>query len=286
MSFNVQTMSEMQTEKIERDNVEIQDITILSPATYLAFESSLQTPGVFSSFESYEPAFGYAPVLKAPVMNFEASEFIEANMCEIHNSILKMGIHPDKVDDLINDVYVSIREDEMDGRGYDYDICGIDVRQFVFGRLKGYSLNRRYDVRFVESRNGCDLIAASSDDSDSEDKLTGFQNAYKNASTSDDIDHIEEELSVKDAIETCMDFCYGSTINIGSLFREVESIDSLLFGGRKVRVMKSIFAELQKINANHPEFLEAMTLALKFRSSHKDQFMGILERAEKDFATM
>lgn len=292
MSLSVQTNI---CERVMRDNVHsnedmgnvsLSDITILNPATYIAIEGVLQTPGAFSAFEAYEPAFGYVPVLKVPEMNFEASEFIEENMNEIRNSILKMGIHPDKVNDLLNDVYVSIRQDELDGHGYDYELCGIDVRQFVFGRIKGYSLNKRYDIRYVESRNGCDLVAASADESDSEDKLSGFQAAYKNASSYDDIDNIEVELSVRDAIETCMDLCYGTTICIASLFREVESIDSLISRYSRSKGVKSVFVELQNINKDHPEFMEAMTLALKFRSGHKDQFIGILDKVEKDFELM
>lgn len=291
MSLSIQTDI---CERVVRDNVHslegssknVQDVTIINPAAYAAIGEALQTPGMFSAFEAYEPAFGYNPKLKVPEINFDASEFIEENINEIRNSILKMGIHPDKVNDLLNDVYVSIRQDELDGHGYDYEICGIDVRQFVFGRLKGYSLNKRYDVRYVESRNGCDLVAASADESDSEDKLSGFQAAYKNASTYDDIDNIEVELSVRDAIETCMDLCYGSTVSIASLFREVESIDSLIGRYSRSKNVKSVFTELQNINKDHPEFLEAMTLALKFRAGHKDAFISILNKVEKDFEVM
>src|SRR5699024_11289999 len=102
------------------------------------------------------------------------------------------------------------------------------------------------------------------------------------ASSYDDIDNIEVELSVRDAIETCMDLCYGTTICIASLFREVESIDSLISRYSRSKSVKSVFVELQNINKDHPEFMEAMTLALKFGSGHKDQFIGILDKVEKD----
>lgn len=226
--------------------------------------------------EDFEPPFGYSTKLVAPEVNTEASNFMEQNIAEIKSSILRMGVSPDKVNDLFSDVYVSIVEGELQGNGYDGGESGTDVRQFVFGRLKRYSLNKRYDAKYVEYKSGCSVVAATPTESDDEDHLTGFQAAYKNAASADDIEAVETGLSAKDAIETCMDFCHGTSICIENVFRNLESIDEYISKGKN-HCSSSIFMELQEINKEHPEFLEAMTTALQFRAQHREEFLEILD---------
>lgn len=228
----------------------------------------------------YSPPFGYSPKLFVPEINTDATDFMVLNMKEIKDSIVKMGVDNDKVHDLYSDVFISLKEEELEGRGYDPS-CGTDLRQFVFGRVKGYSKNKKYDSRYVETKSGCTLIAASDDQSD-EDKLNGFQAAYKNAASSDEIELLESALSVKDAIETCLDFCHNTSFNIISLFRCVESIDSMIKPSRNRKGANSIFSDIRQIGFEHPEFFEAMQLALQFRAVNKDLFMRILDATERD----
>lgn len=227
------------------------------------------------------PSFGYSPKMFAPIFNTAASDFMTDNISEILHSIAKMGVDQSKIHDLYTDVYVSIREAEMDGRGFDDDY-DISVRKFVFGRLKKYSLNKRYDPKYVENKNNGEytLIAASYS-GDDEDGLNGFQAAYKNAADLDDIDTLENALSIKDAIETCIDYLYNTSINVISFFRGVEGMMDLM-SNRCKKSTNSVFCEISYIGNKHPELFEAMELALKFRASNKEIFFGVLTEIEKE----
>lgn len=235
-----------------------------------------------SIFDEYEPAFSLSMVLKAPVINTEASDFMVENIHEIKNNLLKMSVDPDHIDDLYNDVYISIKQAELDGNGYD-ETADTNVRQFVYGRLKGYSKNKAYSSKYVECRSGCVLVAASSD-SDDEDNLSGFQAAYKNASSIDEMDLIDLELSVKSAIKDCIRYCSKTDIKITDVFRNVEQINAATSTNRKMQYGNSVFADLQKINATNPDFMEAMVTALTYRTQNIDRFLEILDLVEKETA--
>lgn len=269
-------------EDTEQDTFEESETIIIPVLSNLDALASLECGDDDES--QYMPPFGYNPKMCMPEINTYATDFMVFNIKEVKDSILKMGIDPERVHDLYSDVYLSLRENELEGRGYDIS-CGTDVRQFVFGRIKKYSLNKKYDARYIESRSGCTLVAATPDQDEEEDRLTGFQAAYKNAASVDDIDLLESALSVKDAIETCMDFCHDTTFDIFSIFRDVESIESSIKVSRGRKGANSVFTEMRSIGNEHPEFFEAMQLALNFRSSNKELFMAILDKASKEFGS-
>lgn len=235
-----------------------------------------------SIFDEYEPAFGLSMVLKAPVLNTEASDFMVENIHEIKNNLLKMSVDPDHIDDLYTDVYLSIKQAELDGNGYD-ETADTNVRQFVYGRLKGYSKNKAYSSKYVECRSGCVLVAASSN-SDDDDNLSGFQAAYKNASSIDEMGLIDLEMSVKNAIEDCIRYCSDTGIKITDVFRNVEQINAAISTSRKMQYGNSVFADLQKINMTNPDFMEAMVTALTYRTQNIDHFLEILDLVEKETA--
>ena len=235
------------------------------------------------SFDDSElcPSFGYTPKLVMPCINTEASDFMSDNISEILTSIAKMGVDKSKIHDLYTDVYLSIRDAEMNGRGFneDYDLS---VRNFVFGRLKKYSLNKKYDPKYIENKNNGEytLIAASCS-GDDEEEINGFQAAYKNAAEIDNIDGIDDALSLKDAIETCIDYLHGTNINVISLFRSVENIVSLISTkAKRNHNANSVFYEIRSVGIKYPELFEAMELALRLRESNRDLFLNVLNSIE------
>lgn len=256
----------------------VESIAVLSPAINKLLDATRSLESDDGAESQFYPAFGYVPRLTLPEQNFDASEFMMDNINEIKRSIVRMGVELEMVNDLFNDVYISIREDELDGRGYDIT-CDTDLRQFVFGRIKGYSRNKRYNSRYVERKGGCVVVAATPDETtdSSEECLNSFQAAYRNAADEGDIDGIDMQLSVRDAIETCVDFCHGTSISIINLFKNVEHLNEHLARYKKTKNGNSVFTELQGINRKHPELLEAMTLAFEYRAKHKEEFMQILE---------
>lgn len=93
-----------------------------------------------------------------PGMNTEASSYIVNNYKKLIGIIKSYDICEDKAEDLLSDVYISIRESEADGNGYDMTYSmknGHDnimmVEQFVIGRIKLYAKNDRYRSDVIET---------------------------------------------------------------------------------------------------------------------------------------
>lgn len=96
--------------------------------------------------------------LAEPKINREASNYIMENYKDVVKIIRSAGgVDTDKIEDLIQDVYISIIESEEDGNGFDmnYGTHGLmNVEQFVLGRIKLYAKNAKYKKGVVESYKG------------------------------------------------------------------------------------------------------------------------------------
>lgn len=85
--------------------------------------------------------------------NNEASKFVEDKYSELVKYAYSIGI-TDKAIDLINDVYISLRNSEADGNGYNMNHLQnklISVEEFVKSRIKKYAQSKRYSSNVVES---------------------------------------------------------------------------------------------------------------------------------------
>ena len=88
-------------------------------------------------------------------------------------------------------------------------------------------------------------------------------------------------LSLKDAIETCIDYLHGTNINVISLFRSVENIVSLISTkAKRNHNANSVFYEIRSVGIKYPELFEAMELALRLRESNRDLFLNVLNSIE------
>lgn len=214
-----------------------------------------------------------------PEVNREASNYIVKNYEEIVRQIPKFGVHPDKAQDLLNDVYVSIVEAEDEGDGYDMNRATngdcILVSQFVYGRIKGYSWNTRYRTNVVEMRSNKkdeskEVIVVAGCASENIDELSSFQRAYALASTDTDLDVIELETSIVEEIE----YCTGFDEIVGMSFLSIlKNIDILV----SEEINKTILDPLKEAIREHEEFGEAFRNILVYSMKNRQNFERILQ---------
>ena len=214
-----------------------------------------------------------------PRVNTEASDYFAEHFDEIRRQARKMGIHADFVDDLVADVWQSIREGELNGNGYDVSHSNegdvITVEEFVYGRIKGYSMNIKYRPEISERRisknstRSIEIISASSTDTSELDKLDNFQKAYAMAATYDDIDAIEAEMSLRSNIEFCMGFDNEIGFNIINLLKNIDAFANIGFNS-------SLFDKLKEACNYHADFSEAFKDIMGLAISCKPVFESVV----------
>ena len=211
--------------------------------------------------------------------NHEASDYIHDNYSTILKQTRKMqGVAFDKAEDLLMDVFVSIREAELNGLGYnseehsnDGDI--ITVAEFVYGRIKGYSRNKKYSngVEVHHSTDG-DIVTGSASSLDGEDleEMDGFQKAMSVASTEDDLEAIELEVSLRESIEYILSFDELVGFSLLSFFKNRKSIANMEYNS-------SVFDKLASVANMHPDFKEAFYDAMNFANKNSDAFDAVIK---------
>lgn len=214
--------------------------------------------------------------IKEVEINHEASTYIADNYSLILDQARRMGVDPDKVEDLVQDVFVSIVTGENEGNGYDIshsrENSVITVADFVFGRLKGYSKNVKYQSGCEKRRSSnpadnIDIVSASPTDTDL-DKLDSMQRAYASAPSFDETEKVELFVSLRQDIELCLDFNDAVGFNLVNLFRNID-----LFSND---FNSSIFERLSKALKYHTEFGEAFKNVLLSARADRDTFDSII----------
>lgn len=214
-----------------------------------------------------------------PTINKEASSYIENNYNEILIQAKKMGVHEDKVGDLVNDVYFSIVQAENEGNGYDFNKgengTGILVEQFVYGRISRYAKNIKYRTDIVEKVGKAGFVISSSSSSEDEiDQLSSFQKAFALASKYDDLDFVDEELSIREIISYCLSFDSQVNMSMSALFRNIDILGNM-------EINKSLFDPLKAVISENREFAEAFRNAIEFSMKDKLSFERILNSLER-----
>lgn len=220
--------------------------------------------------------------LMEPVVNHLATEYFVENYETIIKQARKMsGVDPHKVEDLVNDVFKSLLEGENAGEGYDISHSRegsvIGVADFVYGRLKMYSKNRRYAVEGCDRRVSTKRIgdttvtnvefdigyASTLIDLSESDHMDSLQRALMTAHSYDaEIESIEDEMSLRNDIEFCLDFNEVVGMDLMNLFRNMDAFSAAFDA--------SIFDSLKAAMKEHDELGEALhnvlTTAVKQRS--------------------
>ena len=227
--------------------------------------------------------------LVEPEVNHLATEFFVENYNTIIAQAKKMvnntnGVSVDasKVEDLVQDVYMSLLAAENEGNGYDpkksYEGDYVTVAEFVFGRLKLYAKNRRYspegcDRHTVTKRvNGeavsmvdFDIVYASADDNKEPEEMSSLQRAYANAACLEDgVEAVNEIMSLRQSMEFCIDFSQVVGMNFKAMFEHIDD-----FSGD---IDNSIFDNLRDQLKYHDELSEALFNVLSSAVTHRAAF--------------
>lgn len=216
-----------------------------------------------------------------PEINNSASRYIINNYDEIVKNVLKFGVHKDKAEDLVHDVYISVVEAEKEGLGFDMNKSKtgdyIVVSNYIYGKLKGYSKSSKYrtdivDYREIRSKNKKDFVivmAGSANDNTDYDVMSSFQKAYNLAPSYDSLEDVEERLSIRERIEFCMEFDDVIKMNILEFFRNLDAL-------RKVDINKSIFNGLKEALNYHDEFADAFRGVLRYYANNRSDFDHVI----------
>lgn len=214
-----------------------------------------------------------------PNVNKEASNYMTEHLDEIRRQARKMGINQDMLDDLISDVWLSIRDAELRGEGYnvahsnDGDV--ITVEEFVYGRIKRYSLNIKYRSDVSERHTSKDksksieVFSASCSDTSDLDNLDGFQKAYALAASYDDIDDVDAEISLRSNIEFCIGFNDIIGFNVVNFFKNMDMFSSIAFN-------PGIFDKLKEAMNYHSDFRDAFREIMLVAVNKKPVFESVV----------
>ena len=211
-----------------------------------------------------------------PRINREASQYLLDNYNEVVLSTIKMGVKEEKAYDLVNDVYVSLRNSEDEGNGYNINGKNgegyILVESFVYGRIKNYAKNVKYRTDICESKKKGEIriISASSDDSDLEN-LESFQKAYAMAKTADSVSIIDAEVSLVEDITYCITFNNQVKMNMLALFKNIDKLASYDFD-------KSLFEPIRALASSNAEFAEAFRSVIEFSMKDKHTYDLIVSK--------
>lgn len=109
---------------------------------------------------------GLSAKIIEPKINRDASDYIVEHYTDLVQLTKKFGIKEEKANDLVHDVYLSVVESEDNGNGFDMEYGNklkgdlndytnmMTVEQFVFGRIKRYAKNNKYNTNFTETSSG------------------------------------------------------------------------------------------------------------------------------------
>lgn len=230
---------------------------------------------------------GYTPFFSSgfmePVVNREASNFISEHYSELVQKAREMGVDASKAEDIVQDITVSILKAEEIGEGYDMtkgnkDDSVISVRQFIFGRLKGYSKNKEYRKPTEGSipkpdGNGYFMNEIPSSENSSDlDKLSACQKAYNLAADYDTLSEVEDRQAFEEELGYILQFDKKFDNRLSAFLRNIEyfkeEMESVDIGGL-----------LEKARDYGADFREAFTNVVKFSSINSQIFSECLERA-------
>ena len=220
----------------------------------------------------------YASFLE-PKVNHVASNYLSEHYDEICRQTRRMHVHPDQVGDLVSDVWTSIRDAELRGEGYDVSHSNegdiITVEEFIFGRIKGYSMNSKYRNDATERHTSKDtaksveIVSASCGDASDLDNLDGFQKAYALAASYDAIEDVDAELSLRSNIQFCVTFNDAIGFNLINFFKHMDMISTVSFNC-------GLFDQLKNIMNKREDFRDAFKEIMLVAARSKPVFESVV----------
>ena len=214
------------------------------------------------------------------------TDYIAENYERLMRETCKFGIDPEMAGDLINDVWKSYKEDEANGNCYDMSKGNRDglvsAEQSVYGRIKRYAMNNKYrkqnEAPMYNTTSGKYVVKeiAASFTSDDLDEMTDCQKQYALMNSYDDLDTVEDRLSLAENIQYLLTF--------ESKLPVINVIDVLIkMRNNLANIDMSIFKEFREAGK---EFREAFTVVFKTAMKDPDFFAVELDKAKKEFYSL
>lgn len=226
---------------------------------------------------------GMKNTMLEPEVNKMATDFVINHYEDLVTAARKMCVAADMCNDIVHDVYVSLLKSEQNGEGYNPNKGNvglyISLEEFVYGRLKKYSLNKKYrvqngknDVKEYEqilkgNKSAIMEIPSSCQTEDIED-MAFYQKAYVSAASYDDLESIEIELSVEEELEYCLTFESTLNMNLRFFLKNLSKI-------ARMDIDTSVFSELKKLGQNR-EFAEAIRTILDFAKANPEKYQALV----------
>lgn len=206
-----------------------------------------------------------------PATNTLASDFMAEHYEEIVSATYRMyGVNPERVEDLVHDVYISILNAERNGDCYDMSKGSeegiISVEEFIYGRIKRYTLNKRYH----NPTNGDNEIAASCS-GEEQDEMGGIQRVYDAAANYDDLELVELMASIPEEIEYLLNFDSTTKVNIRYFLQHIHDIAAMTFDA-------SLFREIRDVGMVDSDFMTAIQSVVAFAGTNPTEYDTILAR--------
>lgn len=203
-------------------------------------------------------------------LNTEATDFVAENYEQLVKAAGFMDVAPDKVHDIVHDVYMSLYNSERNGEGYD-ETHGekdgyISVAEFVYGRIKRYSMNKKYRRNDFSSTE----ISASSSGDEVRD-MNAAQVVLSTAQSYDPICDLDEEMSICEEIEALVTFANNTRLNIRFILKNISSLANMDFD---ISLLSNLREFLK--NEEHSElFTSVVTYAGKNPAHYRDLVAAI-----------
>lgn len=197
--------------------------------------------------------------------NFEASEFIADHYQNLVDYAIKVLGSDQFAVDLVNDVYISVRNSENNGEGHNPDgsryVEDYSVSQWVKSRICRYAMNQKY-----HGVNKNEVTVGMEMPSDSEDGVSAVQRAYFCAPSADEIEDIELAVSVQEEVEYLFGFEGANGVSIKWVLSHVAEL-------MEHKVDNSVFDSIRNLGS---DVLEAIQDVLTFAMRNPDQYDSLL----------
>lgn len=217
---------------------------------------------------------GMENTMVEPDVNRLATDFIATNYEKLLIASRKMGVREEKCHDIVHDVLESVMRCENNGAGYNPNKGNIgeyiSLEEFVYGRLKKYSLNKKYRVneKSIKGNKNVVIELPSSCWDEQVENLTFYQKAYATAPSYDDLEKVELELSVGEELEYCLTFENQLNMNLRYFLKNISKIASM-------SIEVSVFQELRKL-ANNSDFIEAIKTLIEYAKDSPEKYEALV----------
>lgn len=224
---------------------------------------------------------GMENTMVEPDVNRLATDFIATNYEKLLIASRKMGVREEKCHDIVHDVLESVMRCENNGAGYNPNKGNIgeyiSLEEFVYGRLKKYSLNKKYRVneksikeydKALKGNKNVVIELPSSCWDEHIENLTFYQKAYATAPSYDDLEKVELELSVGEELEYCLTFENQLNMNLRYFLKNISKIATM-------DIEVSVFQELRKL-ANNSDFIEAIRTLIEYAKGSPEKYEALV----------